>query len=33
MKKATILGLTLNSKLIVAFDDGQNLIETRFEGF
>lgn len=30
MKKATVLGLSSNQKLIVAFDDGQTFFETRF---
>ncbi len=33
MKKATVVGLSSNHKLIVNIDDNQNFIETRFEGF
>lgn len=30
MKKATVLGLSANNKLIVALEDNQTFIETRF---
>lgn len=33
MKKTTVLGISSNSKLIAIFDDPQNFIETKFEGF
>jgi hypothetical protein len=33
MKKATVISLSPNHKLIVAIDENQNFIETRFEGF
>ena len=33
MKKTTVLGISSNNKLIAIFDDPQNFIETKFEGF